>query len=1098
MAEKETARKAGGGGQPTGKKVHTAEGASPLTGQRATGNVQTASGIATAAETRVQSSTDHFRSTDAQVGGKSTITSEVQRQPRTVEAVKTVMTGKGASPQQTATPMPKPHMSAGRTDTDGADGQGAGQTPYYPTGRITMNAVTGSMLTTAQRLRAANQTGSGYKVGHLSSTGTNVSGLMAKQALAGMSGMTIGAIAKTGAAVTNAGAAGNVLPNFAAQQTIAKANPLDSFLQNPTGLKDNLVGTAKTGIVALQGKFEQAPDLGTESIGQAINMGQTAYMTFKVSQKAVEIAPGAARGIVKTGSTALKATYDVTTTAGKATLTLAKSTAAIVRGYDKGGKVIINAPKDLFAVLKRNSLATGLNQTAVSRIIVSRVNAIKTGFYAAKGKIQTGVSFTRKSINGIVRQTGRAARVVKGIATGTVGASIVRQSMARQVRTAAGLIKTRIRTGTVGGARLLKRGVIRGGGIVIKNAPRGMFVSFKGIKFGIKNASLLGAGVLTGTDNYALQGMGHAINTAHFGIKTGIQAGKIAGRAGGYTVKTAWRTGKGIRAGYSFIKNNGLKAAFQTARKRVGQKIVSAGKSFVSAAINFVKSLGAKVVIPILLIVVIAAGGFSVITTPVMAVANIFSGIFDSGSGDVDVRNYLADPVNGVPALIPPIKDEIKDEVKDALEDTANNDVVRFKSDLTGDAFLNVYKDASGNLVIENFDTAFPSDESIISMLQPLYNAVLFTEYELEPTEAEAKALMEYMVSKIFRLIDKDTDEKCGQDLLTGEGHTNPDGTERTPPWDDPCTTCGEIHAHTDCPNKRTGTHTTWTCGTCCYYDCPGHSVTDYGTPDPVTGIAPVTGSHIEYCPGRDCTFYCAGYEYCDGHKVKTFTIAADGVYQLIDEYFQEPINTLSAIPEASRTEQQKKDLQTLKDYLQIFWIMVDRMGEDYGFNLSGNISPTTLAGIEFEPSTRRGCQEVVNAALGQVGQEGGRPFWTYYGMDERVEWCAIFVHWCMRHTPTATDKYPTTSNNAGCVAVSDWFKTHSQWADGGYTDVVAGDTIFFDWEGDGVTDHIGIVVGRSGNTVYTVEGNSGDAVRIKSYDVNSSVIYGYGLMNYN
>ena len=60
-----------------------------------------------------------------------------------------------------------------------------------------------------------------------------------------------------------------------------------------------------------------------------------------------------------------------------------------------------------------------------------------------------------------------------------------------------------------------------------------------------------------------------------------------------------------------------------------------------------------------------------------------------------------------------------------------------------------------------------------------------------------------------------------------------------------------------------------------------------------------------------------------------------------------------------------------------------------------------------------------------------------------------------------------------------------------------AGDTIFFDWDGDGHTDHIGLVIGRDSEYVYTVEGNSGDAVKCKQYRIGSSVIYGFGLMNY-
>ena len=43
----------------------------------------------------------------------------------------------------------------------------------------------------------------------------------------------------------------------------------------------------------------------------------------------------------------------------------------------------------------------------------------------------------------------------------------------------------------------------------------------------------------------------------------------------------------------------------------------------------------------------------------------------------------------------------------------------------------------------------------------------------------------------------------------------------------------------------------------------------------------------------------------------------------------------------------------------------------------------------------------------------------------------------------------------------------------------------------------VGIVIGTDGSRVYTVEGNSGDACKIRSYDVNYECIKGYGLMNW-
>jgi len=76
------------------------------------------------------------------------------------------------------------------------------------------------------------------------------------------------------------------------------------------------------------------------------------------------------------------------------------------------------------------------------------------------------------------------------------------------------------------------------------------------------------------------------------------------------------------------------------------------------------------------------------------------------------------------------------------------------------------------------------------------------------------------------------------------------------------------------------------------------------------------------------------------------------------------------------------------------------------------------------------------------------------------------------------------------------WFQQHGQWQDGSYTPK-AGDIIFFDWEGDGTTDHVGIVEKVENDTVYTIEGNSGDACKQRNYPDGSSVIIGYAIPMY-
>lgn len=56
---------------------------------------------------------------------------------------------------------------------------------------------------------------------------------------------------------------------------------------------------------------------------------------------------------------------------------------------------------------------------------------------------------------------------------------------------------------------------------------------------------------------------------------------------------------------------------------------------------------------------------------------------------------------------------------------------------------------------------------------------------------------------------------------------------------------------------------------------------------------------------------------------------------------------------------------------------------------------------------------------------------------------------------------------------------------------------IFFDWDSDGKSDHVGIVEKVENGIVYTVEGNSGDSCRINKYSEGHYHILGYGVPQY-
>ena len=151
-----------------------------------------------------------------------------------------------------------------------------------------------------------------------------------------------------------------------------------------------------------------------------------------------------------------------------------------------------------------------------------------------------------------------------------------------------------------------------------------------------------------------------------------------------------------------------------------------------------------------------------------------------------------------------------------------------------------------------------------------------------------------------------------------------------------------------------------------------------------------------------------------------------------------------------------------------------------------------SLAGVEFVNGTRPGNQAVVDIAKSQVGNVGGQPYWSWYGFTSRVEWCACYVSWCYGQMGLSEPRF------AACQSQGiPWFQSHGQWGGRDYANIAPGDAIFFDWDLDGSADHVGIVVGTDGSRVYTVEGNYGDACKIKSYSLTYECIKGYGLMNW-
>ena len=182
-------------------------------------------------------------------------------------------------------------------------------------------------------------------------------------------------------------------------------------------------------------------------------------------------------------------------------------------------------------------------------------------------------------------------------------------------------------------------------------------------------------------------------------------------------------------------------------------------------------------------------------------------------------------------------------------------------------------------------------------------------------------------------------------------------------------------------------------------------------------------------------------------------------------------------------------------DQLEMYQVYRQTLGNKpliFGGGSADTSDSESLAGVEFVNGTRPGNQAVVDIAKSQVGNVGGQPYWSWYGFNSRVEWCACFVSWCYGQMGLSEPRF------AACQSQGiPWFQSHGQWGERDYANIAPGDAIFFDWDLDGSADHVGIVVGTDGSRVYTVEGNSGDACKIKSYSLTYECIKGYGLMNW-
>lgn len=121
------------------------------------------------------------------------------------------------------------------------------------------------------------------------------------------------------------------------------------------------------------------------------------------------------------------------------------------------------------------------------------------------------------------------------------------------------------------------------------------------------------------------------------------------------------------------------------------------------------------------------------------------------------------------------------------------------------------------------------------------------------------------------------------------------------------------------------------------------------------------------------------------------------------------------------------------------------------------------------------------------------KPLARGYAVTYKDSWCATFVSACAIKTGM-TDIIPI---ECSCPRMISMDKEKGIYTAGNKTSLKAGDILFYDWQSDGTSDHVGIVEQVAGGKIIVIEGNYKDSVGRRVIDVGHKDICGFARPKY-
>ena len=273
---------------------------------------------------------------------------------------------------------------------------------------------------------------------------------------------------------------------------------------------------------------------------------------------------------------------------------------------------------------------------------------------------------------------------------------------------------------------------------------------------------------------------------------------------------------------------------------------------------------------------------------------------------------------------------------------------------------------------------------------------------------------------------------------------------------------------------------------------------------DPDTHYSPVGMSEMNYCDNWESK--CTGYNVCKGHKVLTTKLHLAAYEELLDKEFIKEIHNLEDdIGDMKDTDTKGTDVDKYNDELDDKENKLQQLQEnlEFCYEYMELLNDKYISVSQYEEEKKNflpediSNQAVVEFAIGEVGNVGGSKYIRNYYYDKEeddipknLEWSGCFIVWCKEKNlrdgeRLLCNRYATAREMQRKGASKPKMIPNEEISSGM-------NIIFLDFNGDGKAQRCGLVVGKTDEYVFVVEGNCSDRVCITKYKYDDSQILGY------